>query len=269
MQIAQELFESGLITYHRTDSTSVSSFGINLAKEYIKKNFGEGFFVGRSYRREGAHECIRPTRPIDSKKLKDLFFSRRMRFVKPLTEEHFMLYVLIFKRFIASQMKGVRVRYQILEVEVFQNRKKLELPVEIVEDGFNRLVYFRIMKEVRPGAYPIAFVKLKKVPKAWPFSQGELVGLMKEKRIGRPSTYSKIVQVLLDRKYIKETKSRLFNTKLGFKIYSFLVKRFKSYVSEETTRKLEDAMRRIEEGKEEYMEVLRALYSEIRGLEEG
>jgi len=263
MKIAQDLFECGLITYHRTDSTSVSSFGINLAKEYIQKTFGEEFFVPRSYRKEGAHECIRPTRAIDPFKLRDLVFSGRLRFAKVLSREHFMLYELIFKRFIASQMREIEVKYQTVEVEIFKNKTDLELPIEILKEGFNRLIPFGVKKRVEDGLYSIIFVKLKKVPKAWPFTQGEVVSLMKERKIGRPSTYSKIVQVLLERRYVTEKKNRLMNTKLGFKIFTFLIKNYEAYISEEVTRKLEELMKEIEDGKKNYMDVLNDLYKEI------
>ena len=266
MRIAQDLFECGLITYHRTDSTSVSTFGINLAKDYIQKKFGKEFFVGRSYRKEGAHECIRPTRAIDPAKLKDLIFSGRIRFVKVLSEEHCMLYDLIFKRFMASQMREIEVKYQILKIKVFGNDTSLELAVEIIKEGFNRLVHFEVKRRVESGLYRIIFARIKRAPKAWPFSQGEVVGLMKERKIGRPSTYSKIVQVLLERKYVVERRNKLVNTKLGFKVYNFLIKNYGEYISEEVTRRLEAIMDRIEEGKEAYTNVLNELYAEIMRL---
>ncbi len=86
---------------------------------------------------------------------------------------------------------------------------------------------------------------------------------MKERGIGRPSTYAKIVKTLLDRKYVKEVKRFLFSTKIGFIVYNFLIKHYKNYVSEELTRKLEEQMDRIEEGKIDYKDVLEKIYSEV------
>jgi len=266
MRIAQDLFECGLITYHRTDSTTVSTFGINLAKEYIQKVFGKEYFAGRSYKKEGAHECIRPTRVIEPSKLRDLVISGKLRLAKVLSREHFMVYELIFKRFMASQMREVEIKCQNLKIEVFGNKKEIEIPVEVLKEGFNKLIKFEIKERVKSGFYKIIFAKVKKIPKTWPYSQGEIVGLMKERGIGRPSTYSKIVQILLERKYVVEKNNFLINTKLGFKIYSFLMKNYREYVREEVTRELENIMDKIENGKEDYMRVLNELYTNIRKI---
>ncbi|RLE61942.1 MAG: reverse gyrase, partial [Thermoprotei archaeon] len=66
MRLAQDLFEMGLITYHRTDSIRVSDVGRAIAREYIREQFSEDDFKPREWSKEGAHECIRPTRPIDA-----------------------------------------------------------------------------------------------------------------------------------------------------------------------------------------------------------
>jgi Reverse gyrase len=73
MQILQELFESTLITYHRTDSTRISPLGISIAKDYISQKFGENYFIARSWGEGGAHEAIRPTRPLDSRYVKKFY----------------------------------------------------------------------------------------------------------------------------------------------------------------------------------------------------
>jgi len=67
MQIAQELFENGLITYHRTDSTRVSDAGLRIAKDYLGNEF-----TPRTRGNKGAHECIRPTRALDKENLQRL-----------------------------------------------------------------------------------------------------------------------------------------------------------------------------------------------------
>ncbi|MEM3489889.1 MAG: reverse gyrase, partial [Nitrososphaerota archaeon] len=103
MMIAQDLFEVGLCTYHRTDSTTVSIAGISIAKDYIQEKY-PSLFVPRRYLMKGAHECIRPTRPLDVEQLKNLISAGILRFPKRLINDHFQLYDLIFKRFIASQM---------------------------------------------------------------------------------------------------------------------------------------------------------------------
>lgn len=64
MELAQELFEMGYITYHRTDSTHVSEIGISIAKSFIEEKLGKGYFKPRAWGKEGTHECIRPTKSM-------------------------------------------------------------------------------------------------------------------------------------------------------------------------------------------------------------
>ena len=89
---------------------------------------------------------------------------------------------------------------------------------------------------------------------------------MREKGIGRPSTYAKIVSTLFERNYVIERKRKLINTALGFKIYRYLAENFGEYVSEETTRKLESLMDMVENGQANYQKILREVYSEIQNL---
>jgi reverse gyrase len=267
MRIAQDLFELGLITYHRTDSTSVSSVGISLAKEYIEENF-PGNFKGRGWRKEGAHECIRPTHPIDVETLRRLITMKLLRFPRKLTSQHLALYDLIFKRFIASQMKEAKVRSQKIIARINGNEVSMERTVALIEEGFAKLVYLKIEKPIEKREYAVVGGGIKWVPKAFPFSQGEIVAQMKEKGIGRPSTYAKIVETLFLRKYVVEKNGKIFPTRLGFKVYSFLTSKYREFVSEELTRKLEEEMDRIERGEVDYQEVLRKVYEEVRRIAE-
>ena len=92
---------------------------------------------------------------------------------------------------------------------------------------------------------------------------------MKKRGIGRPSTYAKIVEVLFKRGYVYEDKYRRIRpTKLGVMVYSFLKERYERFVTEETTRRLEEIMDRVEKGEEDYQSTLRLLYEEIKSLTE-
>ncbi len=105
MRLAQDLFELGLITYHRTDSTHVSNTGIEVAKEYITQELGENYFKPRPWGgEEGAHEAIRPTRPIDTGRLMQLIRDGIIQLSRNLTRNHYRLYDMIFRRFMTSQM---------------------------------------------------------------------------------------------------------------------------------------------------------------------
>ncbi|MET1101801.1 MAG: reverse gyrase, partial [Pyrodictiaceae archaeon] len=123
MRLAQDLFELGFITYHRTDSTRVSDTGINVAREYLQEKYGserlKEYFVPRSWGEGGAHEAIRPTRPIDAERLKRLIDEGIIQTVRPLTKRHFALYDLIFRRFIASQMRPARLVKQKIKVKIY------------------------------------------------------------------------------------------------------------------------------------------------------
>ena len=269
MQVLQNLFEVGLITYHRTDSTHVSNFGINLAKKWLQEQKKEYLFKPRSYGKEGAHECIRPTRAIDSKELVQLLFAGILRFPIKLSRDHLKLYDLIFKRFIASQCKEAKVIRQIIRAQLQNFESVKENIVEIKDKGFYEITSIKTHPQLSSGRYPIEEIKLMKVPKEKPFRQGDVIALMKEKGIGRPSTYSKIMQTLLEREYVKEVKNYLFSTKKGFVVYKFLNSKYSQYVSEEFTRKLEKDMDLIERGEEDYEKVLKDLYFEVRELIKG
>ncbi|MEM0057703.1 MAG: reverse gyrase [Candidatus Bathyarchaeia archaeon] len=262
MMIAQDLFEMGLCTYHRTDATTVSTVGIGIAKEYIQERF-PSLFVPRKYAVEGAHECIRPTRAIDVERLKNLISLGLLRFPKRLTHDHFQLYDLIFKRFIASQMREARLIYQKFRILVDGNEASMENPVSVVSEGFNVVLPVKTANPVEEGEYTIKFARILRLPAARPFTQGEIIALMREKGIGRPSTYAKIVSTILERNYAVERKNKLISTPLGFKVYMYLCQNFGKYTSEETTRRLELLMDLVEQGKADYNEILKELYQEI------
>lgn len=265
MKLAQDLFESGLITYHRTDSHRVSNEGIRVASEYIKDRFGEEDFKARKWgeEKEGAHECIRPTKPIDSFELSKLVREGIIR--RELSFDHIKLYGLIFRRFIASQMKPSKIIYQKIVLEIGGKEIEVEFPVEIKEDGFTKIVEIKVYPRIKEEVF-VKNYQIKKKPEVYPFTQGEVIKEMKERGIGRPSTYAVIIQKLLNRRYVVERKGRLIPTLLGRRVYSFLTSRYKELVSEELTRKLEEILDGIEEGRENYLEILNEIYSEVKSL---
>ncbi len=275
MEIAQDLFESGFITYHRTDSTRVSTAGMGVAKEYISEKFGSEFVKLRPWGEGGAHECIRPTRPVDESGLRALVTvsgsSARM------TKEHFKVYDLIFRRFIASQMVPFEGEKVVLEVKLLPDeiRTEEEFLTEILKDGWNLIWPVETVEipiEVKEGEsyyFDVTTVSRRKIPKAFPFTQGELVEEMRKRGIGRPSTYAKIVQTILDRGYVVEKGKFLYPTRLGIKVYEYLSTKFPEYTSEEFTRELEELMDRVENGEADYLQIIDGLkpvlkFAEIR-----
>lgn len=263
MDLAQALFEMGYITYHRTDSVRVSDMGIGLARDFIQEEYGKEYFVARTWGEGGAHEGIRPTKAIAPEELGSLVLSGQL---EGLGRQHLLLYDLIYRRFMASQMRPVRVR----EAEVLLKAKgleqKLTLCWEIIQDGWNRLLPLDL-HPVMEGRIPVGNRKeLKAQPKTYLYTHGELVQEMKQRGIGRPSTYASIVEKLLERGYVIDRKGFLIPTKLGKDVYNFLSSRqgVRAFLSEEFTRELEDLMDRVERAEEDHERVLQGLLEAIQ-----
>lgn len=268
MNLAQQLFESGLITYHRTDSTRVSTTGIDVARRYIEENHS-GLFKPREFVSEGAHECIRPTKPINAKQLKFYLSSGVLRIPQKLSPDHIKLYDLIFRRFIASQMIEAKIKIEDFTLKINDAEIKQSRVVEVMEEGFlavNPTV--KVGSKVAEGKYKVTHLRVKREPIVRPYREGDLIALMKEKGIGRPSTYSKIISILLKRRYIFSKNGALFNTKLGKAVYDYLAKNFGPLVSEELTRNLEVKIDAVENGQIWYQEVLRSIENDVRNIME-
>ncbi len=261
MDLAQQLFEMGLITYHRTDSTRVSPEGMVVAREYIERTWGEEFVKLRTWGEGGAHECIRPTRPLDARELVR-YIEEGEIVVEGITRDHIRLYSLIFDRFVRSQMREADVREALYEIAM--NGWKTE-EERIEEIRFPGWMVGREASPLPEGVFPVKDVRVFRASEVPLYTQSDVVRLMKERGIGRPSTYATIVQKLLERRYVLESrkKNRLYPTPLGIKVYSYLSSKFPDLVSEERTRLIEELMDKIERGEEDYRKVLEELYREI------
>ena len=257
MQIAQELFENGLITYHRTDSTRVSEVGMAIAREYLKDDF-----QGREWFSEGAHECIRPTRAVDRNTLERLI-DEGILVVEGFRWPHFALYDLIFRRFMASQCKEFTVRVKKYRISVAGKTFDEERIVSAEGRAYELFKSVWVKKDLAPGIHR-AKVEIRKVPVSPLLSQADLIRMMKERGIGRPSTYSVILDKLFARGYIFEKNGKLIPTKEGIKVYEYLIKNYERFISEVRTRNLEEKMDAIERGEVDYLEALKELHEEIK-----
>ncbi len=266
MQVLQDLFENGLITYHRTDSTRVSDRGLEVAKSFL----GEDFVPRRwASGKEGAHECIRPTRPVDASTLRLLIENGSIQVQDGFSPLHYRVYDLVFRRFMASQAPPFGVT--VSKYRVYVEELDIERVVERITDaeGLAFGLYpfaVNIQPPLPEGVFEgeLAASLRNKVPL---YSQADIVRLMREKGIGRPSTYSAIISKLFERGYIVEKFGFLEPTRKGMAVSDFLVSRYGSFVSEERTRLVEQAMDLVEEGSRDYQEVLHEFYSEIKSLE--
>jgi len=259
MQIAQELFENGLITYHRTDSTRVSDAGKAIARDFLKDDF-----FGRDWGEEGAHECIRPTRPLSRDDVQRLI-EEGVIFAEGLTWQHFALYDLIFRRFMASQCKPFKVLVRKFSIE-FDGKSAVEERVVMAEGrAYELYKSVWVRKSLPIGNFRVK-AELKRVPKVQPFTQAEIIQMMKERGIGRPSTYATIVERLFARNYVFENFGRIIPRSLGIEVHRFLAENYSKFVSEERTKDLESRMDAIERGELDYMKALNDLYYEIRSI---
>ncbi len=259
MRVAQTLFESGLITYHRTDSTRVSEAGLRVAREYLGEDF-----KGRDWYAEGAHECIRPTKPIDKISLQRLIYEGVIR-VEKVSREHLMLYDLIFRRFMASQCREFKAR--IAKYEIKYDDKVLEEERVLSAEGRAYDLYKSVsVKRQLPVGKVKLKAEIKEVPKAPLYSQAEIVQLMKNKGIGRPSTYATIIDRLFMRGYVLEKNGRVRGTRRGFSVFDYLSRNYSDLVSEKRTIMLEYKMDKIARGELDYVEALDELYEEIRSI---
>ncbi|BCS91920.1 reverse gyrase [Metallosphaera javensis (ex Sakai et al. 2022)] len=292
MRIAQDLFENGLITYHRTDSTRISNVGIGIAESYLKDLLGEKYrevFVPRSWGEGGAHEAIRPTRPLNGEQLRAMIEQGEIEPSKRLTYNHYRLYDMIFRRFLSSQLVPLVIEKEILQISAKKGNDSLTLESNVLEVVTN----VKLSKDI---SFPseILYIPFRSIGEAFSlqvkeklpaeidaivtgsfqksdhalYTQGELVSLMKQRKIGRPSTYAFIISTLLKRGYVFETMKvkRLIPSKLGQHVFEFLNSRYSNFVSEDRTRSLLERMDLIEEGKEDYRQVLKQLYNEIQDI---
>lgn len=258
MNLLQELFELGLITYHRTDSTRISETGrFLIAKPYIENKFGKDFFSPKEWSKEGAHEGIRPTHPWDLQELKLRTAHGLITFKHP--KDSLKLYDLIFRRFIASQMHPIKLIKGDFKFILPSYVWMETLNLEIKEKGFD------MVWKSPPIFYPTPDLKpeninLRKIPKVFLYNQGSLIQEMKKKGLGRPSTYAEIVTTLLNRYYIYELKNgSLVPTPLGREVYSYLIQKFSQYISEDFTKELEDFMDLVEKGERNWEEICEKL----------
>ena len=202
MSIAQKLYEHGLITYMRTDSTNLSSLAINTSKKFICENFGEEYSRVRQYKTKAkgaqeAHEAIRPTY-IENTGIEG-------------TPQEKRLYELIWKRTVASQMADARLMKTDIKVAYDKGEEKFNVQAsEVLFDGFLKLYMestdepaqddeMTILPEMKLGGRMSengisAECKFTAAPSR--YSEATLVKKLEELGIGRPSTYAPTISTL-------------------------------------------------------------------------
>lgn len=262
MTLAQNLYEKGLITYHRTDSVQLSQEALTKARDYIKTEFGAAFLPdqARIYRTKSkmaqeAHEAIRPTSLRRSRESLEQKAGR----------DHLKLYELISKRFLASQMKNAEI--EVNKVSIFASAEKRELELQARGErvkfwGFMKLEA-NFKEQVLPKLEVGERLKLEKVLPEQKFTQpraryneASLIKALEDQGIGRPSTYAPIISTIQARQYVEKEDRSFKPTPLGIAINDFLVEKFADIINVEFTAKMEDSLDEIAAGREKWTESL-------------
>ena len=245
MLLAQKLYESGKITYMRTDSISLSETAVDAIKAEINSSFGDKYYQPRKFKNKNenaqeAHEAIRPTYMNESK-VDDADLNR--------------LYELIWKRTIASQMSDAQFEKTTAKIEVSTNKETLTASGEVMKfDGFLK-VYLESNDEEEEEDNneegesllpPLAkgqvldFLEMTGLERfsrpTSRFTEASLVKKLEELGIGRPSTYAPTISTIMKRNYVEKRE------KEGVKrIYQILTLDNKDVIKQETASEITGA----------------------------
>ena len=289
MRVAQQLYEgidignggqTGLITYMRTDSTNISPVALNEVRKYIKDVHGERFlpdkentYKTRVTKAQEAHEAIRPTSVVHlPEKVKP--------FLKP---EQYKLYRLIWRRFVASQMRaaiyttvsilvngenaennfkfrasgseldfaGFLVLYEEVKDEDLIEKKngRLKLPKGLVKGNSLKLL------ELSPDQH------FTQPPPR--FTEASLIQTLEEYGIGRPSTYAPTISTIQARGYVERENKRLMPTDIGFVVNDLLIEYFPDILGVNFTAQMEEDLDEIAQGKRKWNDLIADFYKDF------
>ena len=296
MMVAQRLYESGRITYMRTDSVNLSSLAINASKKEIVESYGADYSYPRKFHTHSkgaqeAHEAIRPT------------FINTEGF--DWTSQERRLYDLIWKRTIASQMADAQIERTTVTIDINGAEEKFVANGEvIIFDGFLKVYRESVDDESMSGQDAVSVLPALRINDKMErgeivsterFSQGpvryteaSLVHKMEELGIGRPSTYAPTISTIQQREYVQKgdkkgeersyvintlkgnaittrkrkemvgsEKGKLLPTDIGIVVNDFLQKNFPDIMDYNFTAKVENQFDQIAEGKEEWKDMMK------------
>ncbi|MDR2853721.1 MAG: type I DNA topoisomerase [Prevotellaceae bacterium] len=300
MRVAQTLYESGKITYMRTDSVNLSDLALNTAKAEISSVYGEQYYKRRQFTTKSkgaqeAHEAIRPT-------------YMNVHSIDGAAQEK-RLYELIWKRTIASQMADAQLEKTTININVSGSKYQFQAVGEvIVFDGFLK-VYLEstddeaekgeqgLLPVMQSGELLIANgIKAQERFSQRParYTEASLVRKLEELGIGRPSTYAPTISTIQNRNYVEKSdraadkrdfvelelknasisekiktentgaeKSKLFPTSIGLVVTDFLAEHFPDIMDYNFTAKVEDEFDEIAEGNEKWTTAIDIFYKKF------
>ncbi len=300
MRIAQQLYESGKITYMRTDSVNLSTFALGQAKKEIENLYGAQYvktrqFTTKSKGAQEAHEAIRPTY-LDQQNIKGTADERK-------------LYELIWKRTIASQMADAQIEKTTVNIDVSNSDKDFVASGEVVLfDGFLKVYIESVDDEngesvnsMLPPMKVGQVLDLDKMEaqqrfarKPFRYTEASLVKKMEELGIGRPSTYAPTISTIQKREYVEKKdiagetrtykiytlkknkitektgkenigyeKAKLVPTDIGVLVNKFLISYFETIVDYNFTANVEKEFDKIAEGRCEWNKMIKEFYKDF------
>jgi len=259
MRLAQHLYEQGLITYHRTDSTTLAKEAVEKIRNLILKKYGPRFlppkaifYKTRSRVAQEAHEAIRPT-DIQRQKI-------------GLGGQEDKLYQLIWKRAMASQMTPAV--FEKVTAKIKGGRYLFETSGQkLVFPGFRQV----LAKEFLDSSFP----DLEKGEKVSPFclsplraetnpppryNEASLIAVLEKEGIGRPSTYAPIITTVENRYYVEKEEGVFKSTALGETVNDFLVSNFAEIVDLPFTAQMEEGLDEVANGQRRGTDLIKRFY---------
>ena len=265
MSLAQQLYENGYITYHRTDSLNLSESSLKAAEDFITKTYGKEYHAGfprrfktKSKGAQEAHEAVRPTDPARlPESLKGAQFK----------EAHLKLYKLIWQRFLASQMASAL--FDSTAADIAAKNYTFRANGQVLKfEGFLKVYSLKFQEALLPELQKGETLDLEKLSPNQHFTEpppryteATLVKALEEHGIGRPSTYAPILSTIQDRGYVEKDEQKKFKpTELGMIVNDLLVEHFPNIVDIEFTANMETKLDDIAKGEKQWTPMIQEFY---------
>lgn len=265
MTLAQKLYETGHITYMRTDSVNLSDKFLGEAADYLKTNFGEKYSETRKFKTKSkgaqeAHEAIRPTEAANDPKSME---------GKLDDSGQFKLYRLIWQRSVASQMPDALFDNTSVEIDVASTSYQFHSTGQILKfDGYLKIFPEKSEERELPDLKEKEELKLNELKGVQHFtkpparySDAGLVKILEQHGIGRPSTYAPTIATIIDRNYVtRDEGKRLAPNEIAFVVIDLLVAHFPHIVDYEFTSEMEKGFDDIAEGATKWQPFIKKFY---------
>lgn len=263
MSIAQQLYEKGFTTYHRTDSLNLSNLALGTAKKFITKTFGKNYYQFRKYKTKAkgaqeAHEAIRPTYSENTPE----------KISSKLEQNQLKLYDLIWRRFIACQM--AQARFDSTTVDISAKNYTFRATGQILKfDGFLKVYPIKYEETELPSLKVNEVLELIQLIPSQHFTQpppryteATLIKSLEMEGIGRPSTYAPILSTIQDRNYIEKDEQKRFKpTEIGFVVNDILVSHFPKIVDIKFTSGMEENLDKIAQGQKKWVPTIKEFWA--------